>query len=99
MRSGLPDAPKLSVVLAPPVGAAHTGRHRSPAHLLPSAIALTVLLSGCAYPVPVAVQQPARVTTTTTTTTTPAPTSTTTPTTTTTTTPTTTTGTTTTSGP
>src|SRR6478735_3017527 len=73
MRSGLPDAPELSVVLAPRVGAAHTGRHRSPAHLLPSAIALTVLLSGCAYPVPVAVQQPARVTTTTTTTTTPGP--------------------------
>src|SRR6478735_5096159 len=73
MRSGLPDAPELSVVLAPRVGAAHTGRHRPLAHLLPSAIALAVLLSGCAYPVPVAVQQPARVTTTTTTTTTPGP--------------------------
>ena len=72
MRSGLPDPRELSVVLAPRVGA-HTRRHPSPAHLLPSAIALTVLLSGCAYPVPVAVQQPARVTTTTTTTTTPSP--------------------------
>ena len=44
-----------------------------PSTLLPSALALAVLLTGCAYPVPVAVQQPATVTTTTTTTTTPRP--------------------------
>jgi len=41
--------------------------------LLPSALALAVLLTSCAYPVPVAVQQPATLTTTTTTTTTPRP--------------------------
>ena len=73
MRSGMPDAPELSVVLTPRVGAARSGKHLSHAHLLPSAVALTVLLSGCAYPVPVAVQQPATVTTTTTTSTTPGP--------------------------
>src|SRR5688572_25123369 len=44
-----------------------------PSPLLPSALALAVLLTACAYPVPVAVQQPATVTTTTTTTTTPRP--------------------------
>ncbi|HSV61272.1 MAG TPA: DUF3300 domain-containing protein [Variovorax sp.] len=44
-----------------------------PSPLLPSALALAVLLTGCAYPVPVAVQQPATVTTTTTTSTTPSP--------------------------
>jgi hypothetical protein len=44
-----------------------------PAPLLPSALALAVVLGGCAYPVPVAVQQPATVRTTTTTTTTQSP--------------------------
>ena len=70
MRSGLPDAPELSLVPTPVV-AARRGKQRSPAYLLTSAVALAVLLSGCAYPVPVAVQPQARVTTSTTTTTTP----------------------------
>src|SRR6478735_9924502 len=73
MRSGLPDDPELSLVLTPRVEATRSGKHLSPGHLLPSAVALTVLLSGCAYPVPVAVQQPATVTTTTTTSATPRP--------------------------
>src|SRR5437868_2886128 len=73
MRSGLPFGPELSVAVRPRVRAARGGRHLVPAHLLPPAIALTLLLSGCAYPVPVGVQQPVRVTTTTTTTTAPGP--------------------------
>ncbi|MDM0078888.1 DUF3300 domain-containing protein [Variovorax sp. J2P1-59] len=62
MKIGLPSAPELPVVLA------HPGMRRFPAHVLAPPIALAVILGGCAYPVPVAVQQPARVTTTTTTT-------------------------------
>ncbi|MDM0047493.1 DUF3300 domain-containing protein [Variovorax sp. J22R115] len=73
MKIGLPGPPELPVTLAPPVAAARTGMRRYPAHVPASAIALAVMLGGCAYPVPVAVQQPARVTTTTTTTSTPMP--------------------------
>ncbi len=51
----------------------NTSSHSPPSPLLPSALALAVLLAGCAYPVPVPVQQPTTITTTTTTSTTPRP--------------------------
>ena len=73
MRSGPPEPPEQPAVLAPRVGAVRSGRRRPPAHLLLSAVALCVLLGGCAYPEPVGVQHPGRVTTPTTTTTAPGP--------------------------
>lgn len=72
MRSGS-DALDISVFRAVAARFARSGMHRSLAPFLPSALVLVVLLTGCAYPVPVAVQQPATVTTTTTTITTPRP--------------------------